>query len=760
MDLIKFVKILMMRKFVLIGIPIFTMTLSYFLLKHTPDVYRSKAKIATGITDDFKTSIEDSESRKPHVIANKFSNLIELIKARPVIDLLSYKLILNDLTEDYHFRDDGEFLSSLSQDRISQVLSVCQSKYDSLDMLTSMNESERTLIEILEEKKYDYKNLIEKIKVYRLDMSDFIEIEFESENPHLSSFVVNQLITEFIKYYKYISSKKSDNSVNFFRDLAEQKKQELDDIVNRMKNYKLQNGIINLYEQTEAIVDQIAKVEIMREEDNKLISSLNEAIKEIDRKLTGREALYAEANMRPYHQEISQLKEEIQSVNQQVIFGSSSDEALRGYLNDLKDSLNVKVKLLTDEIVVDPNVSKQDLITKRIEYTLQLEIAKNSVISIDKELERLYNVAAGFAPSEAFISSYSREISVAEEVYILMLNKLNTATFNSLNLAGAINQIEEAIPADKPEASKKLLLMILSGIVSFVFTVVIIFILEYLDLTVKSPLEFNLLVNLPLIGIINQLKANKLDLKDIFNNLNTSTEFTSFKQLLRMLRVEVENNIGNKGSLLVTSTRRATGKTLHIISLAYSLSLTGKRVLIIDANLSNNQLTRQFNVKPTFQQILSGESDLQTGIQKTEWDNIDIVGCEKSTLSPVEINGSQSIKELIDQGSLIYDYVLIEGAQLNNSSDSKELLKYVNNLLVIFSASDAISNADKNSIEFLKEQKNKFVGAVLNNVGAEHLESVLGEIPRERTRIRIMTKKYLSRNFGKSNIQNRTSVNV
>jgi len=557
-----------------------------------------------------------------------------------------------------------------------------------------------------------------------------------------------------------MSSEKSDNSVSFFSDLAAKKKQELDDIVNVMKNYKLKNGIINLYEQTEAIVDQIAKVEIMREKDNKLISSLSEAIKEIDSKLSGRDQLFIEADMRPFNREISQMKARIQSLNQDIILGEKDENVFTDSLAFLKGALNKKVRSLTDEIVVDHNVSMQALISKKLEYILQLEIAKSSVVSIDQELERLYKVAAGFAPSEALISSYTREIAVAEEVYILMLNKLNTATLNSLNLAGTINQIEKGVPADKPEASKKLLLMILAGIVSFVFTVVIIFVLEYLDLTIKSPVEFKLLANLPLLGVLNRLKIKALDLKTTFSDSNNASEINSFKQLLRMIRVEVERRIGNKGNLLVTSTRKSAGKSLCTMSLAYSFSLTGKRVLMIDTNLSNNQLTQQFNVEPSLTQLLKNEVAFEEAVQKSKVEGIDIIGCELSGLSPVEINGGQAIKSLLDKASEFYDYIIIEAAPLNNFSDAKELMNFVDSLLVVFSASNVVSSADKNSIEYLRNQNEKLVGAVLNNVAEEYLESVLGEIPRERTKLRVLTKKYLNRNFGKTSSATETNVNV
>lgn len=760
MDLVNFVKLLLKRKVMIIAIPLFAIILSYFLLKHTPDVYKSKAKVATGITDEFTTSIEDTDSRKPHVIANKFSNLIQLIKSRAVVDLLSYKLIIHDLSSDEPFRENGEQISSLSGEEYEIIFNKFETKYDSLEMLTSMNPYEKKMGKLLEEKRYEYKNILEKLRVYRLEISDFIEIEYESENPNLSSFVVNQLITEFIKYYKSISNEKSNNSVSFFGDLAIQKKNELDNKVEIMKNYKLKNGIINLYEQTEAIVDQIAKVEIMREKDKKLITSLSEAIKAIDQKLKGRDQLFLEADMRPHNKEISKLKAEINSINNEIIRGLVNKDEIADSLNQLKNELNKKAITLVDELVVDPNVSMQTLIHKKLDYSLQLEIAKNSVTSIDQELERLYKVAASFAPSEALISSYEREISVAEEVYILMLNKLNSATLNSLNLAGSINQIESGMPAEKPEASKKLLLMILAGIVSFVFTVVIIFILEYLDLTIKTPVEFKMLANLPLVGILNRLKTDKLDLSNIFSENEQSSELRIFKQLLRSIRHEIDINLPQKGTLLVSSTKNQTGKSLIASSLAYSLGLTKKKVLLIDTNCANNSLSRQFDAKHTLQKYLLNETSLEESITKTSVPNVDVLGCELSTASLIEINGKDQIKKLFSEASALYDFIIVDGTAINKSVESKVLIEHVDKLLTIFSSTSVISGADKNTIAYLKSINEKHIGSILNNVADEHLETIIGEVPRHRNKVRVTIKKYLNRNFGKTVKNKETSIKV
>ena len=69
----------------------------------------------------------------------------------------------------------------------------------------------------------------------------------------------------------------------------------------------------------------------------------------------------------------------------------------------------------------------------------------------------------------------------------------------------------------------------------------------------------------------------------------------------------------------------------------------------------------------------------------------------------------------------MYDYIFLEGPPLNDFSDSKELTQYVDGIVAIFSARQAIKQIDKESIKFFKNLNGKFCGSVLNMVQLETL---------------------------------------
>jgi len=67
-----------------------------------------------------------------------------------------------------------------------------------------------------------------------------------------------------------------------------------------------------------------------------------------------------------------------------------------------------------------------------------------------------------------------------------------------------------------------------------------------------------------------------------------------------------------------------------------------------------------------------------------------------------------------------YDYILLEGPALNTFSDTKELVRFVDLVVPIFSADSTIDAKDNEALNYLKSLQEKLGPAVLNNVEERH----------------------------------------
>ena len=743
MDFSYFLRLVLDRKWLIILATVLAAGTTYFITKESSVVYKSEARLSTGITQSNSAAgnVEQAGGVRPWEAQQQFSNLIEIMNSRTVIGLLSRKLILHDLTDNDPFRDLAELKATFSPSDIQEAQNLFESRsatekdafslandslaenpYSSFDLQET--EEEAMMKEMLAMLGYDYKSLRSDLRVYRVGETDLLKMEFFSENKYLSAYVVNTLSEEFISYYSRTQAERSDNSVDFFTKLAFDKKKELDRLNGDLKQYKLDRQIINIEDQSTSRIAQIHELELRREQENKKIPSSRQAINAIDRELG--EIEKSAATLQANNQKVQAVRDEISTLTNQAVSATAQgldDAPYQSQIDEKRRELN---GLITDIASNDGTLSasEQDLISQRLSLEIEMEIAQVSVRSIDGELGRLRGKVVNFVTDDAEIQAMEREIQVAQEEYLGVVEKLNTAKYMSLSSSSQLALREPGQVADKAEPSKTLFLSAFAGMLAFAFCVMVIFALAYLDMSLKTPDRFERMTDMPLIGYLNRLKFANLDLEIFFNHRSQDAELETFKQLLRKIRYQLEQK--NVKRLLVTSTKENEGKSFLIISLAYSLSLNNKKVLIIDTNFKNNTLTQMLsrmqdenllsNTKLIGDANLEDEFTTSRPISRTTHSGIDIIGSKGGYNSPSEIFAGKNFNKLLDQLELTYDYIFLEGSSMNNYSDTQELVEYSDHVIAVFSADSELQEQDKQSLAFLRELEDKLLGGVLNRV--------------------------------------------
>src|SRR5690606_6037566 len=148
--------------------------------------YVAHARIATGIVDQGERLITGGSRSDPQSINQEFENLIQLMGLKMIVNQVSYKLMLHDLTTDSAFRERSSMLKKYSDSQIDSIIRLLQRKYEKQEELSAWNKQERELLELVESMKYDENSISKKLSIYRVGNSDFIDVEFSAEDPELS----------------------------------------------------------------------------------------------------------------------------------------------------------------------------------------------------------------------------------------------------------------------------------------------------------------------------------------------------------------------------------------------------------------------------------------------------------------------------------------------------------------------------------------------------------------------------------------------
>jgi polysaccharide biosynthesis transport protein len=739
MDVVYLFRIFFRKKWIIIASALLAAIITYFLTSKTPKTYRSTSQISTGytISDNIKIGNENFDMYEADI---KFNNAITTITSPSVISFLSYALMIHDLESKTPFRQLSEketssaIYKSVNKDSAKKMF---REKLESMSLLSSFKNDEKQLLEFQTLYKYDYKTLGSKLNVTRLQRTDYIQAEHFSENPELSAFVVNNLYNQFIRYYKSVRGTISQESVDTLRNIMEKKKQDLD-----FKNSLLRgDAAVDVGMQNTSNYDLISAFEqSLIDEKNKLSDNMA-SLQKVNLRLSTAPSSTkpATSTSAANNEEVLTLRKSMNEAYTAYLNGGSSDKNLLARYNQLKLEYQTKVANLNrDNPQQQQGTAKipetrEELLLKKSELEIDIQTCNSNITSLQSKISSLKGNIYSGASKGATIQTLTKEADQANIEYLQAKQKYNDAIDMSSNATNNFRQILMGQPAIAPEPSKRLLLTGLAGASALMVALLVITVLIYLDSSLKTPGSFSKVVNLKLISTVNFLNFKNKPLNEIVakreieDGERGKSKNNFFRESLRKLRYEIEAS--GKHIILFASTKKGQGKTTLVMGLSYILSLSKKKILIIDTNFCNNDLTVEMGGQPILEKLnfdASGNSSVIEQILKnakaTDSENIFIIGSEGGDYTPSEVLPKNNILHHLHELKSEFDYIFLEGPPLNDFSDAKELSQYVEGVVGVYSATTEIKQMDKEAITYFKSLKDKYIGSILNKVDSKNMD--------------------------------------
>lgn len=729
MDLMFFINALLRKKWVIIICTVAGLCAALLFTFTKKNMYLSAATYSTGFTMKQQVKMTTDEGLNIFEIDQRFKNVIETFKSPVVICMLSYDLMLHDLTDKMPYTTlsaKEKSKKEYTQVNLEKAKEILLEKKARKEILKAYDPEENKVYQLIQLYEYDNESILDQLTVDRVTGTDYLNIIYKSENPEMSAFVVNTIGKEFISFFTSIMSTRTEESTGKLDTLAARKKKEIDDKTRQLSEYKKSFNSPNIPDRAAAALamaqDQQAQLSTAQNALNGLKADLRSVIQNL-------EALNnATDNTVSNNTELIRLQQENRdlAVESQKKGGDPVIEAK--ITANQKRIAQIQPSYNTGTEKSDRKKKILELESQKISIQNNIEAQNTTIASLQSGVKAYSSLAANGAGADVIVARMQSDIDLATEQFKQMTGALQNA--ENVSVAPEINfkQTLMGQPAIKPERSGRKIIIAVGSLAALMLSSLWIIIMDFLDQSVRAPSIFNKVVNVKLLAVANKINLKNKLIDEYFNINGEKTkadkEF-NYLENLRKLRYEIETS--GKKIILFTSTKPREGKTTIIEALANSFSLSKKRVLLIDTNFSNNSLTEKFEAKPMLNQFsLNGEPngmEKVAGIRSsTTIPNVDIIGCSESPFSPDELLQKNNLLEKLPAISSQYDYVLMEGAALNNHADTKELLKYAEAVIAVFSARSVIRQTDRDAIRFLKSHKEKLVGAVLNEVEDDNID--------------------------------------
>lgn len=715
MDFQRLFRLLKRFAWILILVPILASILTYFLVQDLPKEYKSTALISTGLADQSQRVLVEDKQTDYFVVTQQFNNIIEFLTMKKNINILSYKLILHDLENPGDaFSSATDVFAQLDSNSRGEIIQSYRNMLAEGRIITPEDNQKYPLFDYLQQVQYDEGTILKNLEISREEFSDFVNIQYTSNDPHLSVYVVNTIANDFVDSYTKRANYNQNSSKELLDSLLLGKEHSMNAKNAQVKDFQVKNQVIDLQTQAQGLSQQIAEKEGLRATTVGEIQSLTGAIKGIEAKLKNKNSDLVSVNIAENNQIIN-IKNQLQKANERYV-----DNNFRADDARLIDSLQSRLSSLiassaSQGVASNPRELRQSLIQQKISMEVDLDRAKSGLTVILNDLNRLKGQYNRMVPNDAGMKNYEREAEVATREYLNTLDMYNKN--NMISSTGIRPQLAQAGVISPAEPSKQLLYVGLSGFGSLsvcMFFLIGAFVLD------RKIVDINQLFHVTdrkVLGVVNRIIPNDMDLRTIWEKKETSKDYAIYKDLLRSLRFEIEATIKTEGDKVVgvTSLFDNAGSSFIASSLAYSFAVTKKRVLLIGGEYALDKSTKR--------EIAAPSQYFDSFIEKRELkaeEFITKLTTSGKNESLFEVYNEDVLKKGFEELKKDFDVIIIDVQSLQKLNRAKEWLMFTDKSFAIYPAGATVGTYETELISFINKQDG-FMGWVLNKAKIEDI---------------------------------------
>lgn len=530
--------------------------------------------------------------------------------------------------------------------------------------------------------------------------SEILTISLKGENKGKSEDIIDALIDQFNQDGVNDRQLISQRTIDFVNDRFVYLSSELDSIENTKEVYKKQNKLSYLPEDAKVTIEKktLSESQFFNYETQIALAKL---LEETLSKEGAFELLPANIGI------------ENENVNQ-LIAEYNKSKLDRDKLLLSAGTKNPMVLEFSDKLM---ELRKNILFSVKV-LQKQLALAINNIKSLKQENNSVF----GSIPAkEKILRSIERQQTIKETLYLFLLQRREEASVAKAITTPSIKVVDYAITDFIPVAPKKNIIYLAALLMGLLIPFGIIYLRMLLDTKIHNKLDFDRLApSIPVVAEIPYI--------DEEHRIISSNDRSVLAEAFRILRTNINYLLPIKSEgecpvIYTGSSIKGEGKTFVSLNLALTLASLDKKVLLIGADLRNPQLHKYLKIKKDRIGLSNYLYDINTHWEKLintknfNNDYLDIIFAGSVPPNPAELLSNGRFEELLGLLKKEYDYIVVDTAPTILVTDTL-LISQLADLTVYITRAD---HTDKKLLTYskgLKEQgKLKNMAYVINNVG-------------------------------------------
>ena len=339
-------------------------------------------------------------------------------------------------------------------------------------------------------------------------------------------------------------------------------------------------------------------------------------------------------------------------------------------------------------------------------------------------LERSWaQLSSKYTPQHPEVVSVKRQLAATQTQIALETRRLVQSI--KIELSGQfsgnnVRIVDPAIVPQSPVLPRKLINIAVGILGGGLLGLLIVFLLEFLDQTVKSSEDLEKKLGLPFLGFVphEKMKKKESEYASMFKPGNVL-----FAENIRSIRTMLDFTLSedHNAPFLVSSSMQGEGKSNLSSNLAVALAQTGKRVLLIDGDLRRSRLHKVFKVSP--EKGLSylwdkdpQKADYAANIQPApEVNNLFIMTAGKRPPNPTELLNTPRLADFLKWAQTQYDQIIVDCPAILPVADTMLWGKYIPRTIFVIRYGKTNVRATQIALDKLQKAGVKILGAVIGH---------------------------------------------
>ena len=554
-----------------------------------------------------------------------------------------------------------------------------------------------------------------RLSVKRLGNSRIVGVSFASDNPHLAAEITNTLAFNFVNEYYRSRQDAIMQSSHWIEHQLDDIRQKMETSNTALVNFQRSSGITDLDAQQNTFTQRVAEL-------NRQLTQAEMDRVQYESFLS--KATLGEADSLPQvedNQVILALKQKLAQAQADLsqglaIYGPNHIKAkqLQNQVNDLNSSLASEKQKVIEALKTNAMAagSRQRMVGVKLEQ-------------MRKEMDKL---------SQS--STLKKESTTNSDVYNQLYTNLKQASIAAASKSSNIQIVSKARVLEDPTSPNMTLNLAIGMFVGVFGAVVIAFIQEGLDRTIRTPQDIKRFTGHSPMSVVPLIEAKRFGLykpihlfpiKSLSRNHDKifvlKNPWSPEAEAVRSLKSSVLLMKGKHSSLviLIVSSTAGEGKTILSVNLASALAEQGETCLF-DTDIRRPRVASSLGVSPRMglKDVLQQDVGLEEALIKVpEIPGLTVLSPRRRNDAIVEIASAPMLGEIIGALRQKFRFIVVDCPPIISYPEGRVLSQFADSVILVGRCGTTTREALSRSVEILAEVQAPVLGVVLNGANLD-----------------------------------------